>query len=296
MVHASLKQMDEWDPFLAEAEHLKMRVVTEFGVDQVQAITRYRDRWPVLAWNPGDEPDGNGVDPAVMLERHNAVKATDPTVPTFMTLCRPDLYARYAATAEVLAPDPYPIRYAPSSTAPVYTILSQAQQEAAKVGRPIWAILQCFGYQDPGSWRVPTFAECRNMTYLALLAGAKGVLYYTYADTGFNMREHPDLWRDMCTLPRELRALAPWLLNGKREPLPTGAKDVFAGYWTSRRRQAVCVVNTAAEERAVSLALPPGAGGRAVPLFAGRPLGLVVTGGKLTGRLGPLEVHVYELR
>lgn len=296
-VHAGIKQIDEWEEFLSEAERLRVRVITEFGVDMFSVIARYRDRWPVLAWNPGDEPDGQGVEPQVMLERHNAMKDADPEVPTFMTLCVPQAYARYVHAAEVIAPDPYPIRHASASTVPVYEMLTQAHTEAWKLGRPIWAILQCFGYEDPNSWRVPTFAEVRNMTYLALLAGAKGVLYYTYFDTGFDMAKHPDLWRNMCTLPAEMKTLEPWMLSGQRENLETGLTDVFAGCWTANAGAVVCVVNTSDKEsREVSLALPQGVHGQARSLFPTHPGGLVVADGKLTGALGPLEVHVYQLR
>jgi hypothetical protein len=232
-----------------------------------------------------------------MLDRHNTMKDADPTVPTFMTLCVPQSYARYVHAAEVIAPDPYPIRHASASTVPVYEMLTQAHTEAWKLGRPIWASLQCFGYDNPNSWRVPTFAEVRNMTYLALLAGAKGVLYYTYYDTGFDMTKHPDLWRDMCTLPAEMKALEPWTLHGKRQKLETGLADVFAGYWTADAGAVVCVVNTSdTASREVSLPLPQGVSGQVSNLFPTRPGGMAVTEGRLSGKLGPLEVHLYRVR
>ena len=297
-VHASLKQMDEWDAFLAEAETLDMKVITEFGVDMTAAITRYRGRKAVLAWNPGDEPDGGGVPPEVMLERHNQIKAADAEVPTFMTLCVPGAYAKYAGMAEVIAPDPYPIHHASASTVPVFTMLSQAVAVATPLGRPIWAIPQAFGYaKDKNSWRVPTFAEERNMTYLALLAGAKGLIYYTYRDPGFDMRDNPELWEGMKTLPAEIAALAPFLLEGKRMALETGLKDVFGGHWTAAGRHVLCLVNTAsAEAREISLPLPAGVGGKATDLFPARPGALEVREGKLAGTLGPLAVGVYEIK
>ena len=297
-VHASLKQMDEWDAFLSEAEALGVKVITEFGVDQTAAITRYRGRRAVLAWNPGDEPDGGGVPPEVMLERHNRIKEADPEVPTYMTLCVPGAYAKYAGMAEVIAPDPYPIRYAAASTLPVYTMLSQAVATATPLGRPIWAIPQAFGYaKEKNSWRVPTFAEERNMTYLALLAGAKGLIYYTYRDQGFDMRENPELWEGMKTFPAEIQALEPFLLEGQRVTLATNQKDVFAGHWTVAGRHLLCLVNTAsAEAREVSLPLPPGVSGKATDLFPAQAGGLEVRAGRLAGSLAPLAVGVYEIK
>jgi hypothetical protein len=297
-VHASLKQMDEWDAFLAEAEKLGMKVITEFGVDMTTAITRYRGRKAVLAWNPGDEPDGGGVPPEVMLERHNRIKDADPEVPTYMTLCVPAAYHKYARMAEVIAPDPYPIHHATASTVPVFTMIRQAVAIATPLGRPIWAIPQAFGYaREKNSWRVPTFAEERNMTYLALLAGAKGLIYYTYRDTGFDMREHPELWEGMQSLPAEIATLEPFLLAGQRALLETSREDLFAGHWSANGRHVLCLVNTAATEaREVSLALPAGVRGAATDLFAAYPAGLGVQGDRLVGILGPLAVAVCEVR
>jgi hypothetical protein len=224
------------------------------------------------------------------------MKSADPEVPTYMTLCVPAAYERYAGMAEVIAPDPYPIRHASASTVPVYKMISQAVAAATPLGRPIWAIPQAFGYKDPGSWRVPTFAEERNMTYLALLAGAKGLIYYTYRDSGFSMRENPALWEGMKTLPAEVKALEPFLLAGTRTALETGQAEVFAGWWVAGERRVVCVVNAEnTEAREVSVALPAGVAGKARKLFADRPGGMAITDGKLSGRMGPLEVHVYEV-
>jgi hypothetical protein len=297
-VHASLKQMDEWDAFLTEAERLNVKVITEFGVDMTAAITRYRGRQAVLAWNPGDEPDGSGIPPEEMLARHNRIKDADPDVPTYMTLCVPSAYQKYSAMAEVIAPDPYPIRYAAAATAPVFEMISQAVQVATPLGRPIWAIPQAFGYaQEKNSWRVPTFAEERNMTYLALLAGAKGLVYYTYRDPFFDMRESPELWEGMKTLPAEIAALAPFLLNGQRATLDAGYKDVFAGHWTTAGRHVLCVVNASTTEaRELGLALPAGVSGKATSLFAAYPGTLEVRDGRLSGSIEALAVAVLEVK
>jgi hypothetical protein len=294
VIHAGIKDLEEWETFLDEAEKSGVYVCTEFGVEPLQVIHRYKDKPAVLAWNPGDEPDGAGVAPAEMLRRHDDFKLADPDHPTYMTLCVPSTYARYVGCAEIIAPDPYPINRTNPSTVPVYTLLTAARAEASKYGRPVWGILQCFGYET-GGWRVPTFAECRNMTYLALLAGVKGILYYTFADSGFQVTEHPELWADMQTLPPEIKALEPALLDGQLMTLETGLEDVFAGAWTEGNRVIVCVVNTSpTEARTVAIPLPAGVTGEARPMFPGRPAGLGTRDGQLRGTMGPLEVHVYE--
>ncbi|MCC6445270.1 MAG: hypothetical protein IT210_17645 [Armatimonadetes bacterium] len=293
-VHAGVKLLEEWEPFLKEAGRLGVYVVTEFGTDPIPVIRRYKNMPSVMAWNPGDEPDGQGISPEEMLARYNRFKTADPSHPTYMVLCVPNTYARYAHCAEIIAPDIYPIPSSPTSA--VYMNLRAASAEARKYGRPVWGVLQCFGYPQ-GPWRVPTFEECRNMTYLALLAGVKGIVYYTYADNGFKITDHPRLWADMRTLPQEIQALAPYLLTGRLASIETSRPDVFAGAWTLNGKTVVCVVNTSDKEsRPVRLKAPGQAVRSIQPLFPNRLSGLSAQEGRIAGTVGPLEVHLYEVQ
>lgn len=292
-IHAGIKQIDEWDPFLDEAERLGVKVVTEFGVDMNQVVARYRDKPAVLAWNPGDEPDGQQVDPAEMRERGERFKDLDATHPSYMTLCVPPTYHRYAHCADVIAPDPYPVPHAPLGA--VYDSLSSAMREARKHGNTVWGVLQSFGYPQ-GPWRVPTVPEVRAMTYLALLAGVKGIIYYTYTDgkdpKTFRMWDHAALWDGMKKLPAEMKALEPALLGGSPVPLETGDKQVYAGRWTVDGTSWVIVVNADGKQpHAVSLAAPAGT---PQELFAAQAGPLAVKDSKLAGVLPPVSVSVWR--
>ena len=292
-VHAGVKQADEWVEFLDEAQRLGVKVGTEFGVEPLGVIQRFKGHPAVLTWNPGDEPDGQGVTPDEMARRMAVYKAADPGHPVYMTLCVPSTYRLYAAAADVLAPDPYPIPSAPLGS--VTTSLRAARQAGAPYGHPVWGILQCFGYAG-GPWRVPTFEECRCMTYLALVAGVKGILYYTYADTSFKVTEHPALWADMKTLPAELKAMEPFLLEGALTELPTGSPDLYAAQWRMGRRTMLCVVNSSQKEaRAVAVKAAGRLTGGARNLVPGRPWSLALAGNSVRGTLQPMEVAVCEV-
>lgn len=296
-LHAGIRQLDEWQELLDEGQRLGVSVVTEYGIDPAPVIARYREHPAVLAWNPGDEPDGQGISPEEMAARAQRFKDQDPMHPTYMTACVPSSYARYAGVADIFAPDPYPITREGAATRPVYECISSARSEADKHGRSVVAILQCFAYVTDGGWRVPTFEECRNMTYLALLAGAKGIVYYTFADNGFHVLEHPELWAGMKTLPAEIRLLEPALTNGERSILGSGAEGVVAGAWKLPDRTVVILASTEmTEARQVSVNLPPGAGTSIVPLLADGLGSLALSEGQLTGSLAPLEVRVLECR
>jgi hypothetical protein len=69
------------------------------------------------------------------------------------------------------------------------------------------------------------------------------------------------------------------------------------GGWIYRGDAYVVVLNTSHTRTfQASLALPEGTAGPAVPLFPSRSTGLVYRRGRLTGRIGPSDVHLYVLR
>ena len=65
----------------------------------------------------------------------------------------------------------------------VYRRFKEAKEAANKVDTALWAVGQAFGgqkYDKKGAWpRWPDAREFRGMSYLALMAGAKGIIYYT---------------------------------------------------------------------------------------------------------------------
>jgi hypothetical protein len=91
--------------------------------------------------------------------------------------------------------DPYPIPHEPlTRVADFVTVARQAVQD----NQPVWLIPQAFAWYQYNSknpdrghlptdeelrtGRAPTFEEERCMTYLGLIHGAKGLIYYCYYD------------------------------------------------------------------------------------------------------------------
>jgi hypothetical protein len=73
---------------------------------------------------------------------------------------------------------------------------------------------QAFDMEAGGAGRPPTLAEERVMTYLCLIHGAHGLIFYSYFDllqdkkAGFESR-----WKDMLVVGREVKRLEPALLS-----------------------------------------------------------------------------------
>lgn len=195
----------------------------QLGFKGEEAIVRgivgaFRDHPAVLAWYLNDEL------PLAMRDRLEArqklVSELDPNHPTWAVLYQVgDLYG-YLATADVLGTDPYPIPQKPVTTAGDWTRKSAAVSGGR---RALWQVPQafdwgCYRKEDADKHRAPTLAEERVMTYLCLIEGAHGLIYYSYMDLmrdrlGFDRR-----WADVLLVGKEVKLLEPALLSARPAP------------------------------------------------------------------------------
>lgn len=292
VAHLSCTKAEDWKAVLDESDKVGVKVITEYGGDYPALIEKYKNHPAVMAWNPGDEPDGQGISPDEMLRRANNFRDIDSNHPAYMVLCVPPTYARYAGSADIIAPDIYPIPG--GKVGDVYQFLVSARTEASKHNRPIWAVVQCFGYASANTWRVPTVDECRNMSYQALLAGAKGIIYYTYFDGGFDVRKFPVLWDGMKDMVPEINIIKPFLVSGMPVSIKTSSNDILAGVWKAQKDHLLIVTNTNSKDMVkIDITLATGAQKTWKAVFARDSAGLSVSGNKLTGKLRPLGVAVF---
>ena len=290
VAHVGIKggELDSFGALLDEAQSVGVKICLEFGMDQLQVIAKYKEHPAVLTWNPGDEPDGQGVPPEVMFDRYDRFKQLDPNHLVYTTMCVPASYHRYVRGTDIAAPDPYPIPFAPVTM--VWDTLSAAHREAAKFDTAVWAIPQCFGTYGPWT-RPPTAPELRVMTYLALLAQMKGIIYYTYADPGWKVKENPEQWEAAKALAAEVRVLAPALMDGKFTLLCEGRDGVYVGCWELGGTRYLMAANVEGKEAAFEVDLP---GNEAKTLF-GKAEEVALKGGKLRGTLEGMGTVVVEV-
>ena len=276
--------------FLDECARLGMRVITEFGGDAALVIEKYKSKPAVLGWNLCDEPAANGVSPEQMFARYDRFKQLDHDHVTYTVICKPSQYGNYASGTDVLAPDPYPVPRHPIDN--VYRSFKEAKAESLRADTALWAVVQAFGgqkYPQSGDWpRCPDARELRAMSYLALMAGVKGIIYYTYSDGGFDIRKESDLLEAAKTFPGELQGLIPFLLKGKGELLAENVNGVYAMAWTLGAERRLVVVNARDKEANVSL---PFVAGR---VLYGTPLDLWTEGDRVCFMMSPLERVVMK--
>ena len=278
---------DGYGAFLDACAKLGIRVITEFDVGRAESVIRkYRGKPAVMGWNPGDEPAPKGITPQEMFRRYDSFKQIDPDHIAYTVICVPSQYANYAAGTDVLAPDPYPVPRRPVDD--VYRRFKEAKAAANKADTALWAVGQAFGgqkYDKKGSWpRWPDAREFRAMSYLSLMAGAKGIIYYVFSDGSFDIRQAPDLLEAVQMFPAEMRGIVPFVLDGKGELLAEDVDGVYAMAWTLGAERRLVVVNARNKETAETL---PFAGTR---VMFGAPREVKqLSDGKLSFTLSPLE-------
>jgi hypothetical protein len=160
-------------------------------------------------------------------------------------------------------------------------------------------VLQYFPLTSEGGW--PTEAELRAMSWMAIVEGARGLLYWSFGDKGLawvkDRRERERKWAELVRVTREIKALEPVLLapdtavvsressDGAVRTLgkagPDGARYLFA---YNTRNTPVRVTWTLAAPAAGTLDLATGQPGPAVEQ------------GRISVELGAYEVRRLRLR
>ncbi|MFA5863508.1 MAG: sugar-binding protein [Phycisphaerae bacterium] len=187
--------------------------------ERVEAIVKsVADSCPtnLIAWYVYDEP---GVSTLELVQKWaKLVARNDPRHPTLVTLWTAMLYEHFGKITDILAIDPYP-GFPGGILSRVSTYTEEAHR-AVRGRKPVIVVIQAFG-EPIGNPKglLPTPAEIRCQTYLALVKEARGILFFSYSYNGPMKTAHPEHWKEMKRLATEMRVLAPILVNtsGKLE-------------------------------------------------------------------------------
>jgi hypothetical protein len=201
---------------------------------------------------------------------------------------------------DVMGLDPYPIvKPAGQNDLAMVGEWTRLGQDAVKRSRPVWMVLQYFPLTAAGGW--PTEAELRAMSWMAIVEGAQGLLYWSFGEKGLawvkDPREREQRWAELVRVTKEIKALEPVLLapdapvvsressNGVVRTLgkagPDGARYLFA-YNTRKTPSRVTWTLAAPAAETVDLAT-----GQAGP---------AVESGAITAELGPYEIRRLRIR
>ncbi len=161
-----------------------------------------------------------------MIKGRALMRGLDPAHPVWMNHAPRNQVAQLAQfneAADIVGCDIYPVPESPrvghsdlrDRTIASVGAYTRRMQEAAP-GKPVWMVLQGFGWGDiqpdqppevREQLRRPTRAETRFMAFDAIVHGARGILYW---GTAYIEKDSP-CWRDLLAVVTELKDLQPVL-------------------------------------------------------------------------------------
>lgn len=275
------------------------------GNDQVApaVIDAYKGHPAVIAWYLNDELPRTM---APQLEAYyNLFKTRDANHPCFIVLCQRKDFSYLQHTTDILGGDPYPI---PAEPVTRVSHFADKMNEGVYGIKPCWLVPQAFGWyqykskdknrahiptaEELTTGRAPTRDESRCMTYLSLVHGAKGLIYYCYYDMHL-LPQYPEMWGWMKDIGAEVKELSPVLLS----PEDLGSVKVTprdAGIHTKLKvcdgRRYLMAVNPGNAPCRVKFHVPAR---KITVLFEERAI--FATGRSFSDDFEPLGVHVYDL-
>jgi hypothetical protein len=199
---------------------------------------------------------------------------------------------------DVLGLDPYPITRPPGQNdlamVGEWTRLARA---AVQGSRPVWMVLQYFPLTAAGGW--PRFEDLRAMSWMAIVEGAQGLLYWSYGTKGLAWVKDPaqreQRWQELVRITREIKGYEPVLLSPDVRVVadePAGVRAL--GKRGSDGARYLFAYNRGNTARTVTWTLAEPAR-EAFDLAAARPVALPEPG-RLTLPLAPYEVKQLRLR
>lgn len=229
-----------------------MRYAEKQGVHVIIEPTLPESNYPAVAgYAIGDEPDGKSIKAAILMAKQERLHARAFDLFSTLVLMTPSGFTNdYFRCADLIGHDPYPLPRAPISM--VYYNIRQLVQKLDRTSRLPFAVPQAFGYRNHAFYKIPTPSEIRNMTYQTLVAGTRGILFYTYMDSGFDLNKYPALYDEMLKLVKEIRNLEEFFINGDFAEISTGEKEIFGASWNLKGEKLEILVNATREKGVVS--------------------------------------------
>jgi hypothetical protein len=300
---------------LDDAARRDTGVMAELYLPALGTLIDHMKSYPaIISWQIGDDfnvtTSKNYCSPQLLKERHELALAHDPNHVTYASggsalVTRYRSFKDYQGCVNLIGIQCYPVDNKPDFPDQqmlelCFQLFKTRVAEIEGAGIVPIANLQSFSWTEKGIF--PTPSESRNMLYGALAAGVKGALYYTFYDgTPINghvtlNQQAPALWDEIGKQSKEIKQLAPFLLQGTRRALPSNAENVHIFMWENATNKILVVFSTdRSTARDLRTAIPDSADRTLTPLFANRPAGLELKGDILSGRIQPEEVHVYAV-
>ncbi|MDF2661632.1 MAG: hypothetical protein K0Q94_4423 [Paenibacillus sp.] len=272
--------------------YYNLKVKENFALTE-QMVARFKTHPALLGWMIMDEPAANGIPQWELLEAYKRIRAIDPDHPTYMVESEAYAYRSTGQATDILVTDVYPYSTSyPRSLASVGNGVRKTIQDTDGV-KPVWTILQTFRYPEPTTWNyLPTIGQVRNMAYQALLAGSRGLGYYSINDPGWKLSES-ELWPGLTAFKDELPLIAGLATYGSKTAEQIDS-PVQWGVWSKDGDQYAIAINVTKTAQSAEIPMAD-TGNRIRLLFGDEPGEWESWDEELTVELGPEQALVYQI-
>ena len=271
-----------WDPSTAIDDKMRSFIPT------------YRNKPSVLAWCIGDDASTLGSESDI-LRKDNLAKSLDAnhlTYESFNGTVRSSI-----SQVGQSAMQGYPHFFSGDlmDGYGTWTSFVDVVNQCASNGKTPLANLQSYRWQTGTGFLYPTAAELDVEAYMAIVAGMKGLFFYTFKDDGtstINLTQTA-LWNASVQVCTEIQGtLINALLDGTRTTTADATNHVYYAKFVYGSETYVIAVNVAQQSHSVSI---PVTGTTLTKVFSYRNGTLSLNSNTLSGTLGAEEVQIYKV-
>ena len=297
---------------------------------QSERSLRFKDRPTIVGWMHGDEPDnaqslgrGKGYGPPIppdrIVEGYRKIRRADPDRPVMLNLGQgvawdgwhgrgvrtnhPEDYPEYLKGCDIASFDIYPASHETKAIAGNLWYVPQGVDRLRRwtEGRKdVWCCIETTRINNPD--RKPTPQQVRSEVWMALIHGARGLIYFAhefkprFIEAGLLADE--DMARAVAAINRQIHELAPVLnspdVAGGASVAPSDER-VPIDFVVKRHggRTYLFAVAMRDGETKATFMLPDRGDARVEVLGEGRTIEAV--GGRWEDRFTGYQVHLYRI-
>jgi hypothetical protein len=297
---------------------------------QSERSLRFKDRPTIVGWMHGDEPDnaqslGSGkgygppIAPSTIVEGYDRIRKADPDRPVLLNLGQgvawdgyygrgvrtnhPEDYQEYIKGCDIASFDIYPASHEKKEIAGNLWYVPQGVDRLRRwsEGRKgVWCCIETTHINNPE--RNPTPKQVRSEVWMALIHGAKGIIYFAhefkpkFIEAGLLADE--EMAREVAAINRQILALAPVINSAdvKDDVSVTSSEErVPIDFVVKRHAGATYLFAVAMRggDAKANFTLPGMGEARVEVIGEGRSLDAV--GGKWEDRFTGYQVHLYRI-
>jgi len=290
----------------------------------------FLDRPTIVGWMHGDEPDnaqslgpGKGYGPPILpskiVEDYERIRQADPSRPILLNLGQgvawdgyygrgvrtnhPEDYREYARGSDIVSFDIYPAAHENKAVAGNLWYVPRGVERLRQWTdnrKPVWSCIETTRISNVN--RKPTPQEVRTEVWMALIHGARGLVYFShqfkpkFIEAG--LLADPEMAAAVKAINQQIQSLAPVLnspeVDREAARVKSSNPEVPVAWMMKKHAGQTYMFTVAMRDGATDAEIEiPGMPHSTTVTVLGEDRKIQVTNGKFTEHFKPYEVHLY---